>query len=80
MARSMEDQLSWTVLTSLNWDDEEFRESIRWKKISMVFQGAMNALNPVHRVGDQIVEAILAHEDVPRMSRRWNGLKDSLIW
>jgi peptide/nickel transport system ATP-binding protein len=30
----------------------------------MVFQGAMNALNPVHRVGDQIVEAILAHEDV----------------
>ncbi|HXL04060.1 MAG: ABC transporter ATP-binding protein [Firmicutes bacterium] len=45
-------------------DDEEFRKSIRWKKISMVFQGAMNALNPVHRVGDQIVEAILAHEDV----------------
>jgi peptide/nickel transport system ATP-binding protein len=46
--------------------DEEFRTSIRWKKISMVFQGAMNALNPVHRVGDQIVEAILAHENVPR--------------
>jgi peptide/nickel transport system ATP-binding protein len=45
-------------------DDEEFRKSVRWKKISMVFQGAMNALNPVHRVGDQIVEAILAHEDV----------------
>ncbi len=45
--------------------DEEFRTSIRWKKISMVFQGAMNALNPVHRVGDQIVEAILAHENVP---------------
>jgi peptide/nickel transport system ATP-binding protein len=45
-------------------DDEEFRKAVRWKKISMVFQGAMNALNPVHRVGDQIVEAILAHEDV----------------
>lgn len=45
-------------------DDEGFRKAVRWKKISMVFQGAMNALNPVHRVGDQIVEAILAHEDV----------------
>jgi peptide/nickel transport system ATP-binding protein len=59
-------------------DDEEFRESIRWKKISMVFQGAMNALNPVHRVGDQIVEAILAHEDVPHVEavERAEGLLD----
>ena len=38
--------------------------AIRWKEISMVFQGAMNALNPVFTVGDQIVEAIQAHEDV----------------
>jgi len=34
---------------------------IRWKRISLVFQGAMNALNPVFKVGDQIVEAILTH-------------------
>jgi peptide/nickel transport system ATP-binding protein len=32
----------------------------------MVFQGAMNALNPVHRVGEQIVEAILQHEEMSR--------------
>ncbi len=38
--------------------------AIRWKQISMVFQGAMNALNPVYTVGDQIIEAIQAHEDV----------------
>jgi peptide/nickel transport system ATP-binding protein len=38
--------------------------AIRWKQISMVFQGAMNALNPVYTVGDQIVEAIQTHEDV----------------
>ncbi|HYM40694.1 MAG TPA: ABC transporter ATP-binding protein [Thermoplasmata archaeon] len=38
--------------------------SIRWKQISMVFQGAMNALNPVYTVGDQIIEAIQTHEDV----------------
>ncbi len=31
---------------------------IRWKGISIVFQGAMNALNPVYKVGDQIAEAI----------------------
>lgn len=35
---------------------------IRWKKIAMIFQAAMNALNPVHRVDEQIVEAILAHD------------------
>ena len=34
---------------------------IRWKDISMIFQGAMNALNPVRRVGDQIAEVIWQH-------------------
>lgn len=38
--------------------------AVRWKEISLVFQGAMNALNPVYTVGDQIIEAIQAHEDV----------------
>jgi peptide/nickel transport system ATP-binding protein len=38
--------------------------AVRWKQISMVFQGAMNALNPVYTVGDQIIEAIQTHEDV----------------
>jgi len=35
---------------------------IRWKGISIVFQGAMNAFNPVFKVGDQIIEAIRLHE------------------
>ena len=35
---------------------------IRWKKIAMIFQAAMNALNPVHRVNEQIAEPILAHD------------------
>ena len=39
---------------------------IRWKGIAMVFQAAMNSLNPVQRVGDQIVEAIRAHEAVSK--------------
>ena len=33
----------------------------RWNDIAMIFQGAMNALNPVHRVGAQIVEAMEFH-------------------
>ncbi len=42
-------------------NDKEMRK-IRWKGISIVFQGSMNALNPVFKVGDQIVEAIRLHE------------------
>ena len=35
---------------------------VRWKTVSIVPQSAMNALNPVYRVGDQITEAIHLHE------------------
>ena len=40
--------------------ESEMRE-YRWVRISMVFQAAMNSLDPVYRVGDQIVEALEAH-------------------
>jgi len=43
--------------------EDKLRKEYRWKRVSMVFQGAMNALNPVKTIGDQIAEAILAHED-----------------
>jgi oligopeptide/dipeptide ABC transporter ATP-binding protein len=36
--------------------------SIRWRHISIIFQGAMNALNPVKKIGDQIAEPIILHE------------------
>jgi peptide/nickel transport system ATP-binding protein len=42
-------------------NDKEMRK-IRWKGISIVFQGSMNALNPVFKIGSQIVEAIRLHE------------------
>ena len=41
--------------------DEEQMRAYRWSRISMVFQAAMNSLDPVYRVGDQIVEALEAH-------------------
>jgi oligopeptide/dipeptide ABC transporter ATP-binding protein len=37
---------------------------LRWAEVSMVFQDAMNALNPVLRIGDQLVETIRLHESV----------------
>jgi oligopeptide/dipeptide ABC transporter ATP-binding protein len=37
---------------------------IRWKEISMIFQGAMNALNPVQETGKQIAEPIMLHEGI----------------
>jgi peptide/nickel transport system ATP-binding protein len=36
----------------------------RWAGASIVFQGALHALNPVRRIGDQIVEAIIIHQRV----------------
>jgi peptide/nickel transport system ATP-binding protein len=44
-------------------DDAHLR-GIRWRHISIIFQGAMNALNPVQRVGKQIAEPIILHEKV----------------
>ncbi|MBM3124556.1 MAG: ABC transporter ATP-binding protein [Chloroflexi bacterium] len=38
----------------------------RWKDMAIIFQGAMNALNPVLRIGDQIREAILLHDLMDR--------------
>ena len=45
---------------------EELRK-FRWRNVSMVFQSAMNALNPVTRVGDQFIDMMQAHE---RISKR----------
>ncbi len=45
-------------------NDEEFRQNIRWAAISMVPQAAMNALNPVIRVGEQVAEPAIVHLDV----------------
>jgi peptide/nickel transport system ATP-binding protein len=46
--------------------DEEALRQVRWNDIAWISQAAMNALDPVYRVGDQIVEAIQAHRVVSR--------------
>jgi oligopeptide/dipeptide ABC transporter ATP-binding protein len=45
-------------------DDE--LQAIRGDRIAMVFQDPMSSFNPVHKIGDQIVEAILAHRDMDK--------------
>jgi peptide/nickel transport system ATP-binding protein len=46
-------------------DDESMRRT-RWKDIAWISQAAMNALDPIYRVGDQIVEAMQAHIKISR--------------
>ncbi len=43
---------------------------VRWKDISIIFQGAMNSLNPVQKIEKQIAEPILLHEDVEKEQAR----------
>ena len=46
--------------------EEEFRQNVRWASISMVPQAAMNALNPVIRVGEQVAEPASVHLGVDK--------------
>ena len=47
-------------------NDEEFRQDVRWAAISLVPQAAMNALNPVLKVGDQVAEPAMVHLGVTK--------------
>ena len=44
--------------------------AVRWTGASIVFQGAMHALNPVKRIGDQIAEAIVVHQQAGEKEAR----------
>jgi peptide/nickel transport system ATP-binding protein len=48
------------------FSDEEFRKNVRWNMMSMVPQAAMNSLNPVLKIGDQVIEPFLNHAGATR--------------
>jgi peptide/nickel transport system ATP-binding protein len=58
--RIVSGQVQYGEIDLLQINEAEMRK-YRWCEIAMVFQGAMNAFNPVRRIGDQIAEAILLH-------------------
>jgi peptide/nickel transport system ATP-binding protein len=53
----------------LAMNDEDL-EQFRWRDVSMVFQSAMNSLNPVMTIGDQIIDAIEAHTKTTKKEAR----------
>ncbi|MBA4438709.1 MAG: ABC transporter ATP-binding protein, partial [Nitrosopumilaceae archaeon] len=55
----------------LDLSDSEFDEKFRWKKISMIFQGAMNSLDPVFTIRQQFNEILKQHN--------FDGNSDELI-
>jgi len=57
---------------------EQNLNGLRWKDISMIFQGAMNAMNPVKSVGDQIAEAILLHTTIRDPKELDNRIRELL--
>jgi peptide/nickel transport system ATP-binding protein len=56
-------------LSLLDMTENEFNR-VRWEKISIISQAAMGALNPVHTIGAQIVEAIRAHRKMNKSDAR----------
>jgi peptide/nickel transport system ATP-binding protein len=50
----------------LEIDEQNFNKNIRWKEISWIPQVSMDVLDPVYKVKDQMIETILAHEDVSK--------------
>ncbi|GAB4539424.1 MAG: ABC transporter ATP-binding protein [Anaerolineae bacterium] len=53
-------QINFVGRDLLSLSEADMRD-VRWKEIAMIFQGAMNALNPVRTIGDQIAEVIICH-------------------
>ncbi len=85
-AINYEGNVSLNGIRLMELSDDEFRKKIRWRKISMVFQGAMNSLNPVIRVGDQVADPLRILEEVSASERRervlevfeWIGLRSEI--
>ncbi len=47
---------------TMTYSEERFRREVRWVRVSMVMQAAMNALNPVVKVGEQVAEPLRVHQ------------------
>jgi peptide/nickel transport system ATP-binding protein len=50
--------------------ENKMRQKVRWEKISMVFQGAMNCLTPVYTIEKQMMETIQEHKNIDRLQAK----------
>jgi oligopeptide/dipeptide ABC transporter ATP-binding protein len=50
----------------MGMDEEEYRRNVRWVRMSLVPQAAMNSLNPVMKVGDQVAEPMIIHHGIKK--------------
>lgn len=66
-ARVSADRLDFDGIDLLSLDEDQLRP-LRWQRVSVVFQAAMNAFNPVMSIGAQIAEVIRVHD--PHINRR----------
>jgi len=62
----------------LKISEEEFAKTVRWKKISMVFQGAMNSLDPVFSIKEQFEEVLKSHSRDGNHLKMINGVIDAV--
>ncbi len=58
--------------------EEQFRQEVRWVRLSLVPQAAMNSLNPVLRVGDQVAEPLWLHGRVRRPEEARDHVAEAL--
>jgi len=50
----------------MEMSEDQFRKTVQWQRISMVAQAALNSLNPVIKVGEQVAEPLIVHKGVDK--------------
>ncbi|MGE0005365.1 MAG: ABC transporter ATP-binding protein [Parvibaculaceae bacterium] len=64
------DRLEFRGRDLLAMNDRQYRREILWREIALVPQSAMNALNPMYRLGSQLIEAVKVHRRTDRSTAR----------
>lgn len=59
-------QITLNSMDCMALSDGDFRDRVRWRQISMVFQGATESLNPIYKVGHQVREVLTSRGRQPR--------------
>ncbi|MEF8797906.1 MAG: ABC transporter ATP-binding protein [Candidatus Bipolaricaulota bacterium] len=62
--RIVEGEVMIDGINAVQLSESDIRKKVRWKRISMVFQGAMDILTPVYTVGHQMKEPLHYHEGI----------------